>query len=72
MGTPDDNNKRKPLTLREVLGTVLWTALGVSNRERRERDFQRGSGWQFFAAGVIFMVLLLGSLIILANYLAHP
>lgn len=65
---PDDD---KPLTLLEVMGTVLWTAFGVSTRARRERDFKRGKGWQFFIAGVIYMALLLTGLITLVNYLAH-
>jgi len=67
-GQPDHE---KPLTFLEIMGTVLWTAFGVSTRARRERDFKRGKGWQFFIAGVIYMALLLGGLITLVNYLAH-
>ena len=67
--TPDNDDT--PLTLLEVMGTVLWTAFGVSTRARRERDFKRGKGWQFALAGVIYMTLLLSGLIALVNYLAH-
>lgn len=66
---PDDD--KKPLTFWQVLGTVLWTALGVSNRERRLRDFERGNGWHFFIAGVIFMALLISGLVLLIQVIIH-
>jgi hypothetical protein len=73
MAMPDQHHHEpeKPLTFLEVMGSVLWTAFGVSTRARRERDFRRGKGWQFFVAGVIYMLLLLSGLIVLVNYLAH-
>lgn len=56
---PDD----KPLTFREMLGSVLAAALGVQNGKNRARDFSRGKPVHFIALGVtftlIFVVLVL-------------
>ncbi len=53
---PDD----KPLTFREMLGSVLAAALGVQNGKNRARDFKPV---HFIALGVtftlIFVVLVL-------------
>lgn len=65
------DDDEKPLTLLQVMGTVLWTAFGVQTKERRERDFKRGKGWHFFIAGVIYMLLLNAGLITLVNWLAN-
>lgn len=67
----DDDNGQRPLGFFEVMGTVLWTALGVSNQKRRERDFRRGRGLHFAIAGAVYMLLLISGLIALVNYLAR-
>jgi len=50
---PDD----KPLTFREMLGSVLAAALGVQSGKNRARDFSRGKPVHFIALGVLFTLL---------------
>ena len=46
-----------PLTLREMLQTMLAAALGVQSGKNRARDFSRGKASHFIALGVLFMVI---------------
>ncbi|MBL6691330.1 MAG: DUF2970 domain-containing protein [Pseudomonadales bacterium] len=41
----------------EVTMSVLAAAIGVQNAKNRERDFSRGNPLVFIAAGLIFTVL---------------
>jgi cytoskeletal protein RodZ len=53
----DQNNDHKPLTMREMLQSMLAGALGVQTGKNRARDFSRGKPSQFLMLGVLFMVL---------------
>ena len=59
------------LTLLNLIGSVILGALGVQTTERRERDFQQGSGWHFFIAGAVFFICVVVGLIMLVNYIAN-
>lgn len=48
----DDENK--PLTLWEMLQSVLSAALGVQSGKNRNRDFTRGKPSHFIMLGVLF------------------
>lgn len=48
----EDNNK--PLTLGEMLQSVLSAALGVQSGKNRSRDFTRGKPSHFIILGVLF------------------
>ncbi|MBO6555728.1 MAG: DUF2970 domain-containing protein [Pseudomonadales bacterium] len=50
-------------SLLEVVMSVLAAALGVQNAKNRERDFTRGNPLVFIAAGLIFTVLFVLSLV---------
>ena len=52
-----DQDDRKPLTLREMLQSMLAGALGVQTGKNRARDFSRGKPGQFITLGVLFMLL---------------
>jgi len=54
-----DDGAPKKHGLLDVLKSILWGALGVQSNKNRERDFQHGSLKMFLAAGVIFTVLFI-------------
>ncbi len=73
----DDPPRREPpeapLSLRQMLHSVLAAALGVQSQRNRARDFSRGKPSHFIVLGVLFtglFVLLLVGLAKLARHLA--
>jgi hypothetical protein len=50
---PDD----KPLTLWEMLQSVLAAAIGVQSGKKRSRDFSRGKPSHFIILGLLFTLL---------------
>lgn len=52
-----DDEQDKPLTLREMLQSVLSAALGVQSGKNRSRDFSRGKPSHFIILGVLFTVM---------------
>ncbi|MDP9940539.1 DUF2970 domain-containing protein [Ectopseudomonas alcaliphila] len=65
MSNQDKNPEQSPLTLREMLQSVLAAALGVQSGKNRSRDFSRGKPSHFILLGVfftaLFVVVLLGA-----------
>jgi hypothetical protein len=51
----------------EVVMSVLAAALGVQSSKNRERDFTRGKPLVFIAAGLIFTILFVLTLISIVN-----
>ena len=51
------------LTLMQVTGSVLAAGFGVQSRENKLSDFSRGKPLQFIAAGLIFTLVLLVTLV---------
>lgn len=49
-----NDNQDKPLTLWEMLQSVLSAALGVQSGKNRSRDFSRGKPSHFIILGVLF------------------
>ena len=49
--------ENKPLTLWEMLQSVLSAALGVQSGKNRSRDFSRGKPSHFIILGVLFTVV---------------
>lgn len=57
---PKANDENKPLTKREMLGSILAAAIGIQSNSNRERDFQRGSARRYILwgmAGTLLFVL---------------
>lgn len=52
-----DDKQPKPLTLRQMLQSVLAGALGVQSGKNRTRDFSHGKPSHFILLGVGFTVL---------------
>ncbi len=65
----------KPLTLRQMLGSVLAAALGVQSGKNRARDFTHGKPSHFIFLGLgftaIFVLVILG-VVKLVLYLTAP
>ena len=56
--TNDDDDK--PLTKREMIGSILAAAIGIQSNDNRERDFKRGSARRYVLwglAGTLLFVL---------------
>ena len=51
---PHDESGDKPLTLREMLQSVLAAAFGVQSNKNRARDFSRGKPSHFIILGLLF------------------
>jgi hypothetical protein len=51
------NEDDKPLTLKQMLQSVLSAALGVQSGKNRARDFSRGKPSHFIILGVLFTTL---------------
>jgi hypothetical protein len=65
--------ENKPLTLWEMLQSVLSAALGVQSGKNRSRDFSRGKPSHFIILGVLFtavFVLVIFSIVKLVLHLA--
>ncbi|MCY1379216.1 hypothetical protein D9M69_669140 [compost metagenome] len=52
-----NDNDNKPLTLWEMLQSVLAAALGVQSGKNRSRDFSRGKPSHFVILGVLFTAI---------------
>jgi hypothetical protein len=65
--------ENKPLTLWEMLQSVLSAALGVQSGKNRSRDFSRGKPRHFIILGVLFtavFVLVIFGIVKLVLHLA--
>lgn len=68
-----DDDQDKPLTLREMLQSVLSAALGVQSGKNRSRDFSRGKPSHFIILGVLLtmvFVLVIFAVVKLVLHLA--
>ena len=59
---PSENDeKRDKLNPFQVVASVFAAGLGVQSSKNRERDFKQGRIGVFIAAGIIFTLLFIGS-----------
>jgi hypothetical protein len=56
-------SRRKGLGIGQILSSVFAAALGVQSSKNRERDFTEGSAGVYIAAGIIFTLLFIGTVI---------
>ena len=47
----------KPLSFREMLGSIFAAAIGVQSETKRERDFRRGSAPYYIVMGIAATIL---------------
>ena len=57
------DGKKKPSKLNplQVIGSVFAAGLGVQSSKNRERDFKQGRVGVFIAAGIVFTLLFIGT-----------
>lgn len=68
-----NEDENKPLTLWEMLQSVLSAAIGVQSGKNRSRDFSRGKPSHFIILGVLFtavFVLVIFGIVKLVLHLA--
>ena len=58
-----DQDKSASLKPLHVIGSVFAAGLGVQSSKNRERDFKQGRIGVFIAAGVIFTLLFIGTVV---------
>ncbi|WP_439888517.1 DUF2970 domain-containing protein [Pseudomonas sp. MBLB4123] len=71
--TDKQKQDEQPLTLREMLQSVVAAAFGVQSNKHRARDFSRGKPSHFIILGVLFtlvFVLMLFAVVKLVLHLA--
>lgn len=61
----------QPLTLREMLQSVLAAAFGVQSGKNRARDFSRGKPSHFIVLGVLFTAVFALALFALVKLVLH-
>jgi Protein of unknown function (DUF2970) len=61
----------KPLTLLEMLQSVMAAAFGVQSGKNRSRDFSRGKPSHFILLGVIFTTLFVLVLLGVVKLILH-
>lgn len=59
----NDNDARKGTGFLNVLKSTLFAACGIQTKTNRERDFKQGKPSTFIAAGIIFMVVFILSIV---------
>jgi hypothetical protein len=73
MSEHNEKDDSKPLTLWEMLQSILAAAIGVQSGKNRSRDFSRGKPSHFVILGVAFtlvFVLAIIAVVKLVLYLA--
>lgn len=66
-----DEEQNKPLTLWEMLQSVLSAALGVQSGKNRARDFSRGKPSHFIILGVLFTAVFVLVIFTIVKLVLH-
>ncbi len=61
--TQAENAAHHRLNPLQVVSSVLAASLGVQSSKNRERDFKQGRAGVFIAAGIIFTLLFIGTVL---------
>ena len=59
----DEDSKDGKMNALQVVGSVFAAGLGVQSSKNRERDFKQGRAGVFIAAGIVFTLLFIGTVI---------
>ena len=71
MSEHDKKNDDKPLTLWEMLQSILAAAIGVQSGKKRSRDFSRGKPSHFIILGVAFTLVFVLMIIAVVKLVLH-
>lgn len=67
----NDDDDDKPLTLWEMLQSILAAAIGVQSGKNRSRDFSRGKPSHFIILGVAFTLVFVLVIIAAVKLVLH-
>lgn len=67
----NDGDDDKPLTLWEMLQSILAAAIGVQSGKNRSRDFSRGKPSHFIILGVAFTLVFVLVIIAAVKLVLH-
>ena len=62
---------QQPVTLFQVVGSVLASFFGVQSSKNRARDFNRGKAHVFIAVGIVMTIVWYGSIYLLVNLILN-
>lgn len=60
---PSGQEQKKKMNPLQVVGSVFAAGLGIQSSKNRERDFKHGRAGIFIAAGIVFTLLFIGTVI---------
>ncbi len=63
-GSREPSRKLNPL---QVIASVFAAGLGVQSSKNRERDFKQGRAGIFIAAGIVFTLLFIASVMLVVQ-----
>jgi len=58
---PADSQPNRDVSFITIIFSVFASFFGVQKNKNRERDFESGKFWHFFAAGLIFVLVFLAA-----------
>lgn len=69
---PDqDPQQQQPLSLREVVGSIMAALLGVQSSRNHARDFARGTAKQYIVVGLIATILFVNIVYFAVKLILH-
>lgn len=72
MTEPDkEPDHAKPLSLREVVGSIMAALLGVQSSRNHVRDFARGTARQYIVVGLIATILFVNVVYFAVKLILH-
>ena len=72
MTAPDiDPDQNKPLSLREVMGSIMAALLGVQSSRNHARDHARGTARQYIVVGLIATILFVTMVYFAVQLILH-
>jgi len=72
MTEPDiDPDQNKPLSLREVVSSIMAALLGVQSSRNHARDFARGTARQYIVVGLIATLLFVTMVYFAVKLILH-
>lgn len=66
---PTEPPATRRVTFFTIFASICSSFIGIQNNANRQRDFASGQFWHFFVAGLIFVALLVGGIVLGVRYL---
>ncbi|MCC6706206.1 MAG: DUF2970 domain-containing protein [Gammaproteobacteria bacterium] len=66
-----DRKQQQPLSLREVVGSIMAALLGVQSSRNHARDFARGTAKQYIVVGLVATILFVNIVYFAVKLILH-